>query len=462
MAFQKGGPAVENAARQSHAPLLSALRIAASRTVWRLHTPVHQGFPDPEFAALMGTATSLDLTELEETDDLRDPKGAIAEAETLAAEHFGAERTWFLVAGASVGNMAALLAISAFSAAGRSASPPRVIVDRNAHVSVVAGLVLAELEPIWVSTPWLPRWCITGPPAPEAFAAALSAHPEAVAVIITAPTYYGTAADIAALRNICGERLLIVDEAHGSHLPRALPAGADIVIHSAHKGLLGPTQGGFLHLRSGQRFDSAYLTQSLRLLQTTSPNYWLLAGLDAARRAAAKLQLTSPTLPSSALATISGPALEIYANDDPTRLLVYFPDGFAAYEALAKLSVQAEAALPTGVLFFLGRYLADTAALASLADVMMVVRQSQATQPARSIPSPPPMPEAVLLPRAATLSRAEPCAIELAVDRICAEVVCPYPPGIPLLVPGERIGSRAIEHLGAVIPELRTVRVIMD
>ncbi len=418
---------------------------AARTDALRLHTPAHRGHVDAAYGRAMGAALALDLTELEETDDLRDPAGAIAEAQLLAAAHFGAARTWFLVGGASAGNLAALLV----GAAGR-----KVVVARNAHVSVVNGLVLAGAEPVWVPVPWDADWDVAGCAAPGEIAAALEAQPEAAAVLLTAPSYFGDAADIAAIRRICGDRLLIVDEAHGAHIPRALRGGADLVVHSAHKGLSGPTQGGYLHLGDPARLAPARISAALRLVQSTSPSYWLLAGLDAARRAAATAHLPDVGFLHGELREAG---FVLRGGADPRRILVRVPDGPDAYDALATRGVVCEAALPRAVMVLLGPDGLDAperakllAALASLGPGGEVAKGP-----------PPPLPgAAVMSPRAAAMAQSERLAAPAAIGRICAEAVCPYPPGIPVLVPGERIGAEHLAFLQRHSPALETLAVV--
>ncbi|MBM3269638.1 MAG: arginine decarboxylase, partial [Candidatus Sericytochromatia bacterium] len=314
---------------QAAAPLLAAVMRAARAGALRLHTPVHRGQVDPEYGAALGDALALDLTELAETDDLRAPEGAIAEAQTLAASHFGAARTWFLVGGASAGIAASLLA---------AAPGGRVAIARNAHVSAVSGLILADAAPVWIPVPWDGDWDVAGCAGPAAVAAALAGAPDVAAVFVTAPTYFGDPADLVAIRAVCGDRLLVVDEAHGAHVPRALAAGADLVIHSAHKGLTGPTQGGYLHLGPGSRIPAEGVAAALRLVQSTSPSYWLLAGLDAARREAALRRAGGDAAERIARAAAAA-GLALRSPADPTRLLVRVPDGSAAYDALAGAGV---------------------------------------------------------------------------------------------------------------------------
>lgn len=426
----------------------------------------------------MGPAIALDLTELAETDDLRDPVGVINEAQSLAAEHFGASRTWFLVNGASAGNQAALLAIGAI---GR-----KVVIDRNAHSSLVAGLVLAGLEPVWVRGDWDAAWGIGLALPAAAIGAALTAHPDACAVVVTSPTYFGDAADLRAIRAVAGDRVLLVDEAHGAHLPRALAAGADLVVHSAHKGLSGPTQGGYLHL-SGSRIDAGAVGAAIELVQTSSPNYWLLSGLDAARRAAAMAARLGaglkgaapigigPTGDSSRALSVTrlGSALQgasenspwpviVRISDDPSRVLVRFSDGFAAYEALAESGLVAEAALPNAVLLFLGQSVNDEAVMRkAVAQVAKVAAAEGKRQPLAEL-GPPPIAEMVMDPRRAAIGPSAEVEPQDAIDKISAVAMAPYPPGVPVIVPGERVTTKILAYLTRAGSRPAVTRVVRD
>ncbi|MBU6428310.1 MAG: hypothetical protein KGR26_04830 [Cyanobacteria bacterium REEB65] len=440
------------AGSQHRAPLLAAVLAVARSNALRLHTPAHQGRVDPDYATLMGTAVAADLTELDETDDLRDPVGAIAEAQALAAVHWGADRTWFLVGGASIGNQAALLAVAAGM---QHPDRRKVVIGRNAHFSAIAALILADLEPVWIEAPWDRHWGVARPPHAEAYAAALEAHPEASAAFATAPSYYGETVDLAALRSVVGDRVLVVDEAHGAHRPRALAAGADLVVHSAHKGLCGPTQGGYLHLL-GNRIDPGSVERAIRLLQTTSPNYWILAGLDAARRqAACASDASAAVAKAAARAALAG--LAIRQNDDPRRWLARFSDGYRAYDELAYFGVVAEAALPGAVLMLLGPGAEE--ALDPLVETLLTVLARFSGDPAK-VPAPPPLPPAILNPRQAAMAPGQAVDLDRAIGRICGEALCPYPPGIPVLVPGERIEAPALEHLKVMAPGIRSIRVL--
>ena len=241
-----------------------------------------QGFLTPGFD--LGEACfAYDLTEVEGLDVLSEPSGPIAEAQAQAAALYGVAQSFFLVQGSTVGLQAAVLACLK--------PGDKVLLPRNIHRAVVAGLILTGAEPVWFLPPWLPDWGLWGGISPEQFEAQLNLQSDIQAVILTSPTYEGLGSDSAAIAALCREHelFLIVDEAHGSLWPlsnrlppSACHSGADAVIHSLHKNAGSLTQTGLAHLPHGSRIDAVAFQQALNTLQTTSPSYLLLGSIDAA------------------------------------------------------------------------------------------------------------------------------------------------------------------------------------
>ncbi len=274
---------MEKLLNQRMIPILQALERHQSLERTSVHVPGHKagrGF-DAEFAKYAGTIARLDATELPGLDDLHQPHAAIAQAEALAAEAWGSDHAFFLVNGSTVGNLAAVLSVVA---EGETA-----IVGRDAHQSVWHALALARARVIAV-TP-ARAGSLLGAVRAADLEATMDAHPEAVAVVLTSPTYYGVVADLPRIVEAAHARgkLVIVDEAHGAHLAfhpslpvSAVHAKADIVVHSAHKMTAALTQTGILHV-NGQAVNREAIRHYLRVLQTSSPSYLLLASIDAAR-----------------------------------------------------------------------------------------------------------------------------------------------------------------------------------
>ncbi len=474
---------------QRQTPILQALlaRVKAGQTPF--YTPGHKqgrGSP-PGLRTLWGTGVwQTDLSELPGLDNLFAPQAAIQQAQALAAEAFGAEQTWFLVNGSTCGVMAAILA---------TCGPgEQIILPRNAHQSAIAGLVMAGANPVWVEPEYQTDLAYNLSPA--AVQLALQQYPQAKAVLLVSPSYEGICADVPAIADLAHQHQipLLVDEAHGAHFafhpdlpPSALAAGADLVVQSTHKVLSALTQAAMLHVQ-GQRIERSRLSQSLRLLQSSSPSYLLLASLDATRQQMATegKTLLSQTLQlaNQARAALQQiPGLSVLASTaktmiDPTRLTLNVTGlgltGFAADEILdQELGITAE--LPSfshlTFLLSLGNTEADIhrliAGCKTLAEKYALpvspLLTVQANRPKISVPA--------IAPRAAWSAPTETVAIAKASHRLSAELVCPYPPGIPVLLPGEIITPEALAILEQVLqqggiltgcddPCLKTLRVI--
>ncbi|NEP59432.1 MAG: aminotransferase class V-fold PLP-dependent enzyme, partial [Symploca sp. SIO2G7] len=271
---------------QSCAPLVTALRECSSRAHAAFYTPGHkrgQGISQLHQMVFGSDIFQVDMPELPELDDLFAPQSAILDAQQLAAETFGADHTWFLVNGSTCGVEAAILA---------TCGPgDEVLVPRNAHQSVLSGLILSGALPVWIAPTYDSNWQLVLGITADAIAASLQQHPNVKAVVVVSPTYEGVCSDIAAISAIVHryDVTLIVDAAHGPHFafhpelpPTALSGGADVVVHSTHKVLSAFTQAAMLHVQ-GKRCDRTRLNQALRITQSSSPSYLLLGSLDAAR-----------------------------------------------------------------------------------------------------------------------------------------------------------------------------------
>jgi arginine/lysine/ornithine decarboxylase len=272
---------------QERTPLMDVLLSRAKRNVTSFHTPGHkngQGV-DTKLRAFTGrNVYKLDVTVFPEVDSLHDPVGPIKKAQTLMAQAYGVKNSFFLVNGSSSGNMAMLM----------SACHPgdSVILSRNAHKSTLSGIILSGVWPIWIQPKVDQHLDIIFDSDAAQVEQALKQFPEAKAVFVTSPTYHGVTTDLRKIADLCHERgkLLLVDEAHGPHLKfhkdlpfSAVEAGADMCVQSTHKILSAISQGSALHVNSDW-VDINRVRKILSILQTTSPNYFTMASLDAARR----------------------------------------------------------------------------------------------------------------------------------------------------------------------------------
>ncbi len=227
----------------------------------------------------------IDLTELDGTDNLQNPTGILKSAQDNTAGIFGAEQTYFLTGGSSLGLRSAIL--------GTTKRGDKLLVDRLCHKSVISAITLGGIEPIFISPEFDQNMGIYTGISPERVNCMLAEHPDICGAIITSPTYYGICSDIGRISQILHScnKFLIVDEAHGAHfsfskkLPQtALSLGADICIQSAHKTLPALGQCSFLHLGKGSFTDKARLERTLRMIQSTSPSYMLMTSLDESAR----------------------------------------------------------------------------------------------------------------------------------------------------------------------------------
>jgi len=494
---------------QDQTPLLTALAACGDRPHAAFYTPGHkrgQGI-SAALAAVMGNAVfQVDLPELPELDNLFAPEGVIRDAQALAAAAFGAERTWFLANGSTCGIQAAVLA---------TCKPgDKIVLPRNSHQAAIAALILSGAVPIFVQPDYDPDWGIAHSITAAGVAAALAQHPDARAVMLLYPTYYGACGDVEAIAQLAHQHQipLLVDEAHAAHfafhpqLPiSALAAGADLTVQSIHKTLGALTQASMLHLRS-QLIDPDQISRALQLVQSTSPSYLLLASLDAARHQVAQhgTPLLSQTLELAKIARDrlrQIPGLRVFAPHpspgcltlDPTRLTVDVSGlnltGFRADELLhTQLGVTAE--LPglhhLTFIISIGNTREDIAQLVKGFEILVsesnmfdltlpgskaneLTRQplfqkgfrknsdeslkgrpNRAEAPIFSLPTHS-VSSQPLTPRDAFFAPTETLAIEQTSDRIAAELVCPYPPGIPILIPGDRISTAALTFLQQVL-----------
>jgi arginine decarboxylase len=280
-------------ARHEEAPYLEALRAYAARNPGRFHVPGHKGGPAaaPALVEAIGAqALALDIPALTQGVDAGPEPTPFQRAQSMAAEAWGAGRSWFLVNGSSQGNQAACLAIAQRG--------ERVVVQRNVHSSTVDGLILSGLHPSFVAPEIDPDLGIAHCLTPETLDGALTANPGAVGAFAVSPTYFGAVADVTGLSAVAHEHgvPLVVDEAWGGHLAfheelpeHAIAAGADLVVSSTHKIVGSLTQSAMLHLGrdSGELVDPLAVDRAVTLVESTSPNSLLLGSLDAARSFAA-------------------------------------------------------------------------------------------------------------------------------------------------------------------------------
>ena len=269
---------------QNRMPLVEALQQFREEAPAYFRIPGHRFERGLDETLNGASLAAYDLSEAEGLDDLHHAEGVIAEAQKLAAETWKAKKTFFLVNGTTCGNEAMVLS--------SVKEGEKIIVPRNVHKSVLMGLILSGATPVYVMPEYSTKWQMWGGVTPETIEKAFAETPDAKAVLLVSPTYYGLCSDLQAIAEICHchNAALLVDEAHGSHLYfseqlplGALESGADACAQSIHKTAGSFTQSSFLSLGSG-RLDEARVAANLQMVQSTSPSYLLMASLDAARR----------------------------------------------------------------------------------------------------------------------------------------------------------------------------------
>src|SRR5919199_2325219 len=487
------------ASEQPTAPYLDAVVGYAFRGPARYHVPGHKGGPgaDPGFLKAIGPdGLAADIPQDIHGIDLGPSPTPYERAEQLAAEAFGAARTFCLTNGATQGNHTLCLALAPLGA--------RIVAQRNSHASIVDGLVLSGGVPAFVAPEYDEELGITHCVTPQALEAALREAPDARAAFIVSPTYYGMAADIAGMADVADAAgvPLVVDQAWGPHFgfnrrlpPTALSQGADAMLTSTHKIAGSLTQSAMLHIGDSGRVDPAAIARALRLLRSTSPSSLLLASLDGARRQLALHgeQLLFETLEAIDVArakfeTIDGIALvdaQIVgrmgvAGYDPLRMVLDVRGtgrtGYEIADALRRsYDVHLELPMQATVVFIVG--LGEQAAtLRRLAgDVEETVKRI--AEPGATAPIVPPATslrnEVAVPPREAFLGEAQQVPVEEAVGRISCESIASYPPGVPALLPGERISAETVAYLrelaesgarlhGASDPAFETINVLLE
>jgi lysine decarboxylase len=435
------GPSAKDA--RPTAPLLAAL---AARRRLPLHLPAHgggQALPSPLWRLLRQPPGSWDLPELPDWGGPLLGEGAVAESQRRCASLMGARACWFGVNGASGLLQAALLAMA----------PPgaRVLLPRNLHRSLLHGCVLGGLEPLLYALPFDRSTGLWQPCTPDHLARVVRAaqvEGPVAALVLVDPTYQGLRADLRALVAVAHDHGLpvLVDQAHGEG--EALTAGADLVVLSPQKVGGGLAQGAAL-FSQGARVDDDALTRSLSWLQTSSPSALLLtataAGLEQLRSPSGLALRRQARDRAERLARqLRGAGFPLLANGDPLRLLLHCGafgvNGLQADGWLLERGVVAELPEPAVLLFCLG--LKPPRTLERLLPrVLADLRQSLGGDPFPP-QSPPPFPLVGRLAWSLTRAWRAPSvrvALREAVNRVAAEALVPYPPGIPLLVPGERI-----------------------
>ncbi len=453
--------------RHKKAPLYEAVRKYADSEPAPFHVPGHKlgGAYDSKTSVKMNSIFSLDVTELSRLDDLHQAEGVIAEAQHLAAEAFRAEETFFLVGGSTAGNIAAILTVC---------NPgDTLIVQRNVHKSVIHALMLGNVHPIFIN-PMIDHFTgiATGITA-EQVAEALIQNPHSRGVFITNPNYYGMGTDIRRICEICHSFgvPILVDEAHGAHfgfhtdLPEsAMDSGADLSVQSTHKMLTSLTMSSMLHIQ-GHRIDRDKLRQILAMIQSSSPSYPLMISLDLARRYIVlegqkkldqviqltenyrgKIRTITPDI------TVPDNRSEAYDYLDPLKIVMHVSPpktGYMLQQELEEKGCFAEMA----DLFHVVLALSPETRAEQLDRLISALHEGKIPPHNQDISSSPE--KKGIVPGMENVFKThliyQPFQVfhvekewvpwDQAAGRVCADSIIPYPPGIPVFIPGEYISN---------------------
>ena len=433
-------------------PLYDTLRSYAQGCPARFHMPRHKGsslpIPELEFAAL------LDVTELPPTGNLYESGEPFDSAQSLWAARFGFEYCQFLTGGSTMGIHTGL---SLLCRPGK-----RVLVDRNCHRAIFHAMALLDLEAVYLERLWLPEENLVGPVSPEAVEKMLDRCPDIKTVCITSPTYAGVLTDVEAIGRLVHARggTLFVDGAHGAHLPflNLTPfRGADILVASAHKTLPALGQSALLFTNG---IDPERVRRMASVFGTSSPSYLILASMDGARawlegpggegyrRTAAKVGELRRKFPS----------LKRRLDLDPTRFTLNVKNGSVFADSLEREGVWPEMEDGGHVIFICTpqdlkeNFTRLEAALEKYRDLM---------GPCPPVPAPP-LPEQVLSLRQALFGETELLPLERCEGRIAACQMAPYPPGVPVVAPGERITKKELSYLMEIGYNKQEVPVVLE
>lgn len=453
--------------QQKKAPIYEALKNLKSMRIVPFDVPGHKrGRGNPELQAFLGErCLEVDVNSMKPLDNLCHPTSIIKEAEELAADAFGAAHAFFMVGGTTSAVQSMIL--SAVKAG------DEIILPRNVHRSVINAMILCGAIPVYVNPKTNEKLGISLGMSIEDVERAITSHPNAKAIIVNNPTYYGICSDIKSIVKLAHDHnmLVLADEAHGTHFyfgegmpPAAIHAGADIAAVSMHKSGGSLTQSSFLLTGAGVNAD--YVRQIINLTQTTSGSYLLMSSLDLSRR---NLALNGTEIFNRIKSLVSYARDEIneigdyyaYGSElvngdsifafDETKLAVHTLDvglaGIEVYDILRDdYDIQTEFGDMGNMLAYVsvGDREKDIERLISaLSEIRRRFKRDKTGMLETEYISP----KVIATPQSAFYAEKEQIHISQSAGRVCSEFVMCYPPGIPILAPGELITQEIIEYI---------------
>lgn len=459
---------------QSRAPLLEALENYRRDNRYGYTPPGHRqgrGVDDRTRTTIGAAAFESDLLVSPGLDDRRMSSAYLPDAEELMADAVGAELAFFSTCGSSLSVKAAMMAVA-------GGEGGELLITRDAHKSIVAGLIFSGLRPRWVRPRWDENLHLTHPPSPEEVRKAWETDPQAAGLLIVSPTPYGTCADIRAIADVCHEygKPLIVDEAWGAHLPFhdelptwAMDAGADVCVVSVHKMGAGFEQGSVFHVQ-GDLIDRSRLSQCADLLMTTSPSVPVYSALDGWRRYMVEsgrevlgrgLDLARRVRRAvddiDGLTVMHDELLHEEASHDLDEMQVLIDVselGISGYQSADWLRdrhcIDLGLSDHRRILATISHADDEDTADRLLSALRDLTCAADSFESPRKVHQPSPVElqlENRMLPRDAFFGDTERVSLADAPGRVAAEQITPYPPGIPVVIPGEVLNESVVEYL---------------
>ena len=453
--------------KQKKAPVYEALEKFKKRRVVPFDVPGHKrGRGNPELRELLGEkCVSLDVNSMKPLDNLCHPVSVIKEAEELTAEAFRADHAFFMVGGTT--SSVQSMVLSACKAG------DKIILPRNVHKSVINALVLCGTVPVYVNPEVDQRLGISLGMELSQVEKAIEENPDAVCILVNNPTYYGICSDLRRIVDVAHKHgmLVLVDEAHGTHLyfgeglpVCAMDAGADMASVSMHKSGGSLTQSSLLLTNKNVNWE--YVSQIINLMQTTSASYLLLSSLDISRRnlalrgkesfAKVKEMAEYARTEINAVGGYYAYGKELVNGGsvfdfDVTKLSVYTRDiglaGIEVYDFLRdEYDIQIEFGDITNILAYIsiGDRIQDIERLVgALADIKRLYSKDPSTIPEVGYIAP----KVLMSPQQAFYGKKRSLPIRETAGWVCSEFVMCYPPGIPILAPGELITEEIIDYI---------------
>lgn len=441
--------------------ILKSLKKFNKKEKISMHIPGHKGGRGLG-AYFIKNMSKIDLTELDGTDNLQNPKGIIKEAQDFCAKTFGAEKTYFLTGGSSLGLRAAIL--------GCTKRGDKLIVDRTCHRSVISAITLGGVEPVFISPIFDEKSGLYTGVSAEELVCLLGEHPDAAGAVITSPTYYGICSDIGDISKILHNhgKFLIVDEAHGTHfsfskkLPgTALSLGADICIQSAHKTLSALGQSSYLHINK-DFVHTQRVERTLRMIQSTSPSYIQMTSLEEAAR---YMNVSGRRRLNKLLSEIDALKEEVcektvltFADTntldktcDGSRIVVDFSAAEISGACAEKILIEEFGIYPE---MADGRYVVlipsvanTTKDIKQLTYALTEIGKRRIKGDVSKTSAALPEVKSVYSPAVANDMNSEILPLDDCIGRVSAEVVSSCPPGAAVVIPGQYIDKSALEYI---------------